>query len=173
MRLFGIGPQLLPSGGWRDSVSQLHLYPHMPRNSMIVRTALAILCATTIAAADATEATEAEAAWFAGTWDATRGVAAAGETLIVGTPRRVVIRHLGGARIERDFALPSGAVATTAYMVMRFDGKFPWWTDDAAGNLTTRRIGDDTFHLAQMGNMGKADWDNGWTYVRVATPAGE
>lgn len=124
-----------------------------------------------LAAADATEATAAEAAWFAGTWHATRGIAAEGETLISGAPKQVVIRHLGGARIERDFPLPSGALATTAYTVMSFDGRFPWWTDDFNGNQVSRRAGADSFHLAPVGGMGKTDWDNGWTYVRAPAPA--
>jgi hypothetical protein len=134
---------------------------------MLVRTILACVCSVTLAAADTMEASAAEAAWFAGTWQATRGIAAEGETLITGTPKQVVIRHLGTARIQRDFPLPAGNVATTTYTVMSLGGTFPWWTDDLAGNLVTRRAGDKTFHLAQVGDMGKADWNNGWTYVRI------
>lgn len=135
--------------------------------SRIFATCLTLVLTTVLAAADTQEATPEEAAWFAGTWNATKGIAQDGETLIAGEPKRVVIRHLDGARIERD--LPAGdGVTTTAYTVMSFGGRFPWWTDDLNGNLVSRRAGDDTFHLAQVGAMGKADWANGWTYVRVA-----
>jgi hypothetical protein len=141
---------------------------------MFIRTVLAFLVTTTfsLVAADARDATETEANWFAGTWNATRGIAAEGETLIAGDPKVVVIRHVGAARIERDFPLRNGAVATTAYTVRSFGVNFPWWTDDAngVGNQVSKRIDENTFHLAQVGERGMADWANGWTYVRVVVP---
>jgi hypothetical protein len=57
-----------------------------------------------------------------------------------------------------------------AFTVKKFGGNFPWWTE-GGGSVVARRISEDSFDLASVGPMGKADWTRALRHTRVVASA--
>ena len=121
--------------------------------------------------ADAKNASEADTQWFAGEWQAGPAPVEGYETIIVAEPTPVTIRYEGGARIDRTSTLRNGQHVTVAFVVKHFGKNYPWWTVDGSGSLVARKVDENTFDLASVGPMGKADWDHASRHTRVTAAA--
>ncbi|GAB1487926.1 hypothetical protein MASR2M8_03680 [Opitutaceae bacterium] len=137
---------------------------------------LALLFAALVpvwSAAQIADASESEAAWFAGEWSVAPADVDDYETIASAEPTQVRIQHLGGARIERTSPARAGREAvTTVFTVKRLAGNFPWWAD-GRGSVVTRKVSDDSFDLASVGPMGRADWSQALRHTRVVPTSGE
>ena len=67
----------------------------------------------------------------------------------------------------RISTLWNGATAEVEFDVRSFDGKYPWWSANGGANLVARQVDENTFDLAGVGPMGKADWNNALRHTRV------
>lgn len=112
------------------------------------------------------DASPEEAAWFAGQWEVGPAPVEGFETIAGGEPNVSVIRYLEGSRIEREITL-RGKLYVMRFDVKSFGGNFPWWGENG-GNYVSKKVDEDSFILAPVGPMGKAEWDRGWLYKRVA-----
>lgn len=117
----------------------------------------------------ANSASESEAAWFAGAWKVGPAPVEGFETIAGGESIDAKIRHLEGAQIEREITL-GGSLYVMQFEVRSFGGNFPWWGENG-GNYVSKKTDEDTFILAPVGPMGKAEWDKGWEYKRVVEDA--
>ena len=128
-----------------------------------------LLSSGTLASAASGAATVEEAGWFAGSWTVGPAPVEGFETITEGPASISVIRHLEGAMIER--ALPiRETVNVMRFEVRSFGGNFPWWGENG-GNYVSKKVDENAFLLAPVSAMGKAEWDRGWLYTRVESPA--
>lgn len=121
-----------------------------------------ILSAATL---QANPASEEEAAWFAGKWTVGPAPVDGFETIAGGDSIEAVLRHLEGARIEREITL-GGQLHVMKFEVRAFGGNFPWWGDNG-GNYVSKKRDENSFILAPVGPMGRAEWQKGWLYTRM------
>jgi hypothetical protein len=117
--------------------------------------------------APAGEATETETIWFAGEWTVAPAPVEGYDTIIAKRYPNVQIEHRGGTRIARISTLRHGERVTVEFEVRSFGGNYPWWSATGGGNLIARRVNEDTFDLAGVGAMGKADWAHALRHTRV------
>jgi hypothetical protein len=146
-------------------------FPRFARSAFRLGFILAAAATSTATHGQVPDATAADAAWFAGTWDVVPVEVPGYETIVAAKPIRVTIEHHGDARIDRSSPLRNGQTATVEFIVKHFGKNFPWWTVDGQGSLVARIVDDQTFDLAGLGPMGKADWDHASRHKRVAAPA--
>jgi hypothetical protein len=116
------------------------------------------------------EATEAESAWFAGEWAVAPAPVEGFDTIVAKAYPNVRIEHRGGTRIARISSLRNGASVAVEFDVRSFKGNFPWWAADGGANAVARRVDQNTFDLAGVGPMGKADWGHALRHTRVIEP---
>lgn len=121
--------------------------------------------------AQAGEASPAETVWFAGEWAVEPAPVEGYDTIVAKAYPDVQIEHRGGTRIVRVSTLRNGAKAEVEFDVRSFGGKYPWWSANGGANLVARRVDENTFDLAGVGPMGKADWDNALRHTRVESQA--
>lgn len=135
----------------------------MPNRGRRTYVAIAMLGVATMQslAAEARDATAAEAAFFVGRWATGPADVEGFETIYPKGPdcsKSVEIVAEGGAVIRRIVILRNGARHEATFTVRSFGGNYPWWTD-AGPSPVARRIDDKTFVLAPT-RVGKADWRN-------------
>ena len=121
--------------------------------------------------ARAGEATEAEAIWFAGEWTVTLAPVQGYDTIVAKIYPNVRIEHRGGPRIARISTLRNGEQVAVEFDVRSFKGNHPWWSATGGVNLVARQVDENTFDLAGVGSMGKADWDHALRHVRCKPTA--
>lgn len=115
------------------------------------------------------EATSEQTAWFAGEWTVAPVPVEGFKDIVSAPPTTVRIEHTGDARLvrhspERDVR----PAASVAFNVKTFGGNFPWWPVEGGPSVVARRVSDDSFDLASVGPMGKADWSRALRHTRVA-----
>lgn len=124
-------------------------------------------------AAKAGEATESETAWFAGEWAVTPAPVEGFDTIGAKEYPHVQIEHRGGTLVARISTLRNGGQAEVEFNVRSFRGKYPWWSANGGANLVARRVDENTFDLANVGPMGKADWNDALRHTRVESSVDE
>jgi hypothetical protein len=131
--------------------------------------AAALLGLPVAAPAQPADASADETAWFAGEWTVTPVPVDGFETIAVEPPDTVRIEHDGGARIVRHTPERRGRpAASVAFTVKKLGGNFPWWSE-GGGGAVARKVSENSFDLARVGPMGKADWTRALRHTRVAT----
>lgn len=127
-----------------------------------------LLLVSVEARAEPSDASPAEASWFAGEWEV-RYAPSPGFEELVSEPISVVrIEHLGGARIARHLLGRGEAPqARTEFTVKAWAGNLPWWPDEGFG-LVARKVSPDTFDLATLGPDGRADWGRALRHKRIS-----
>lgn len=117
------------------------------------------------------EATEAETLWFVGEWSVSPAPVEGFETIVAREYPNVQIEHRGGTRLVRISTLRNGAKVEVEFDVRSFKGNYPWWSAAGGTNLVARQVDENTFDLAGVGPMGKADWDQALRHNRITPKA--
>lgn len=116
------------------------------------------------------DASADETAWFAGEWTVTPAPVDGFEDIVAEPSGAVRIEHLGGARLVRHSPERNGrAAVSAAFTVKKFGGNYPWWSE-GGGSVVARKVSENSFDLASVGPMGKADWARALRHTR-AKPA--
>lgn len=121
--------------------------------------------------AQAGEASPEETVWFAGEWAVAIAPVEGYDTIVAKAYPNVQIEHREGTRIARISTLRNGEKVEVEFDVRSFGGKYPWWSANGGANLVARRVDENTFDLASVSPMGKADWDNALRHTRVESRA--
>lgn len=133
--------------------------------------ALCVLGLSSELIAQPRDASSEETAWFAGDWIVTRAPVEGFEDIVSNPIATVRIEHLGEARIVRHSPPRQKNPAVAAEFTVRQFGKnMPWWSATGGANLVARRVDENTFDLAGVGPMGRAEWDRALRHTRVETP---
>ncbi|MCC6414325.1 MAG: hypothetical protein IT582_00225 [Opitutaceae bacterium] len=120
------------------------------------------------------DASAEETAWFTGEWTLTPAPVEGFDDIATATLGVVTIENPGGAKIVRHTPERKGRPAVSvAFTVKQFGKNFPWWTEDGGANAVARKVDENTFDLAAVGPMGRADWNRALRHTRVVKPAGE
>lgn len=114
------------------------------------------------------------AAWFVGEWTLTPAPVEGFDDIVTATLGVVTIENPGGAKIVRHTPERKGRPAVSvAFTVKQFGKNFPWWAEDGGANAVARKVDENTFDLAVVGPMGKADWNRALRHTRVVKLADE
>ncbi len=129
-----------------------------------------LLGAVSLLAQPADASTE-ESRWFAGEWTVTPAPVEGFDDIASATISTVRIDHLGAARIARRSPSDSGRPSVTVeFTVKKVGGNFPWWPAQGPA-VVTRKVTEDSFDLATVGSMGRADWSRALRHTRVTADA--
>lgn len=114
------------------------------------------------------DASADETAWFAGEWTVASVPVEAFEDIVAESQGTVRIEHLDGARLVRHSPERNGRAAVSAtFTVKKIGGNYPWWSE-SGGSVVARKVSENSFDLAGVGPMGKADWARALRHTRVA-----
>lgn len=82
----------------------------------------------------------------------------------------VRIEHRGGAALVRHSPERNGRPAVSvAFAVKKLGATFPWWPEDGGPASVSRKVSADSFDLASVDPMGRADWSRALRHTRVRT----
>ena len=125
-----------------------------------------------VALAQPADATGDETAWFVGEWTVTPAPVEGFETIAAEPPGTVCIEHDGGAKIVRHSPTKDGRPAVRVeFTVKKLGRSFPWWPKAGGPGAVARRVSDDSFDLASIGRVGRADWSRALRHTRKPAPA--
>lgn len=125
------------------------------------------------ALAQPADAAADETAWFAGEWTVTPAPVEGFETIAAEPPGTVRIEHAGGAHIVRHSPARHGRpAASVEFTVKKLRGNFPWWPKAGGPSAVARRVSDDSFDLAPVSQMGRADWLRALRHTRQPVAEG-
>lgn len=117
------------------------------------------------------DASAEETAWFAGGWTVAPAPVEGFEDITAEPPGTVRIEHAGGARLVRHSPEKNGRPAmSVAFTVKKLGGNFPWWPPAGGPGAVARRVSADSFDLATVGPMGRADWSRALRHTRIVAP---
>lgn len=124
--------------------------------------------------AQPTDAPAEEAAWFAGEWAVTLAPVEGFDDVVANSITTVRIEHRGGAAVVRHSPERNGrSAASVAFTVKKLGATFPWWPEDGGPAAVARKVSEDSFDLATVGAMGRADWSRALRHTRVEAAVGD
>jgi|GEM_PF-6553828 len=117
------------------------------------------------------DATTDEAAWFAGEWTVAPAPVEGFEDIVAESQGTVRIEHLESARLVRHSPAKNGRpAASIEFTVKKLGGTFPWWPAAGGPGAVARRVSENSFDLATVGPMGRADWSRALRHTRFVAP---
>lgn len=117
------------------------------------------------------DASADETAWFAGEWTVAPAPVEGFADIVAEPQGTVRIEHAGGSRLVRHSSERNGrAAVSVTFTVKKFGGNYPWWSE-GGGSAVARRVSENSFDLASVGPMGKADWARALRHTRVVAAA--